>query len=166
MIFVKWFLYITTLLGFIWFVFFYGGSGVSNKVSVIENIEKTPFEQQIVQAEDVFDSSETESFIDTKMLPKENVEQIDMPDNTPENSLPDINLKSKYLIFIGSFSNKANAVKMQKMAKARGKNSIIIYKQPYHRVVVAGTNDEKDAKNLVAHFTHALGERSFAYANY
>jgi hypothetical protein len=72
-----------------------------------------------------------------------------------------VNINNKYLIVVGSFGVKSNADRMLKRVKDSGKEGTITLIRGLHRVVTASTDDQNDAQQLRAHFTHVYKEQAF-----
>lgn len=157
--FIKWLGYISLCGLFIWFVFFRkvdaNAATQDNETNISETITD---DNTTADSDNVSDNSD---------LTEENPEEVDNsqvvePSNsTPIVSKEGINLNSKYLIVVGSFGVKSNSAKMLKRVKDSGKDGVVRYINGLHRVITASTDNEADAENLKAHFTHIYKERAF-----
>jgi hypothetical protein len=85
-------------------------------------------------------------------------EEFTVPPPTANGS---VNINSKYLIVVGSFGVKSNADRMLKRVQDSGKEGTITLIRGLHRVVTASTDDQNDAQQLRAHFTHIYKEQAF-----
>jgi hypothetical protein len=160
--FFKWSLYLLALSAFIWFVFF-KPLGVTAPVKALTDSETVVPEEEDNESlpESTIEDTETvdADITESETLPEEfETEEFTVPPPTTNGF---VNINSKYLIVVGSFGVKSNADRMLKRVKDSGKEGTITLIRGLHRVVTASTDDQNDAQQLRAHFTHIYKEQAF-----
>ena len=162
----KWFLYFIGFGAFVWFVFFRPmGNG-----SALASTEKGDAQQEETDpsSTDQYDNTNTEDGIDYSETDEDYATDVETETVEPTEDKSEsiasgnsINLDSRYLIVVGSFGVKANADRLLKKTIADGRDAKTKYINGLHRVVAAASDDEANAKDLRAHFTHVYKVKAF-----
>ena len=160
--FFKWSLYLLALVAFIWVVFF-RPLDASIEANELATTEETVPEEAVTDYQPVstIEDIETieEDITDAETVP----EGLDTDQMTEDPPASDgiINLNSKYLIVVGSFGVKANADRMLKHVQNNGIDATLTLIRGLNRVVIASTNSEVEAEQLLDQFTHTFNEPAF-----
>ncbi|MGB0850343.1 MAG: SPOR domain-containing protein [Bacteroidia bacterium] len=160
----KWFLYISALGAFIWYVFLRdidskaSQTSAENQEEVLENQLSEPEEveeEYVTEKQKAFIEDTTSETITEEVISEEVPEAVET--TTEEKPLENaaINLSDKYLVVVGSFGNKSNADRMLKKVQDQGFDGVITKINGLHRVVVSSSNSEEDAERTNKEFPEA-----------
>lgn len=164
MTFVKWFLYISALGAFIWYVFLRDlDSDISQPVSenqeeVSEDLttESEQLEEEYVIADqDTFQNDTATETVAEEVIAEEDTEFVESTSDEQPTAGESINLNDKFLVVVGSFGNKSNADRMLKKVQDQGFEAVITKINGLHRVVVSSSNNEVDAERTNKEFPEA-----------
>jgi hypothetical protein len=171
MTFVKWFLYLSALGVFVWYVFFRDLSSTKITASESTKIEEVDQSEELASTPEKIINNEFTNDGDTETLeesidsiPEDFVDVIDEPEVAFEPVVEEesivstsngINLDNKYLVVVGSFGKKSNADRMLKKIIKAGHEGTITLIRGLHRVVVSSSNNEEEAEKINAAFPEA-----------
>lgn len=157
---IKWFAYLTLCATFVWFVFF--------KPLRINSAETVTSDSGF--AEDLPVDTSLVAFIDTTENYTLEEVSVDTPEEQPNEAIKEerktatkdgINVNSKYLVVVGSFSVKSNAEKLLAEIKKNGKDGVITNIKGLHRIVTASSDNEVDAQKLRDQYAQSVEEKAF-----
>ena len=172
----KWALYFIALFAFVWFVFLreYTQSLFASEMNTVETVD-TLEEAELVDewitegdtaVSEVFEEFEpAEEFAVVEEAEAVQEDPKPFVEETPTSFPSTINTSDHYLVIIGSFSSRTNANKLSERVQAKGIAAEIVEINGLMRVVVASSNDRKEAERLKRE-ADRNNEASYVLKNY